>query len=63
MDSDCYTYVVYEDGGVALRLAKVHLLDAGEYECIVENEFGKVSCKGLFMVQGNLKFNFQITYK
>lgn len=54
-DTDCYRYVVYEDGGVALRLANVNSLDAGEYTCLVRNAFGSSSCNGLFAVQGTSK--------
>ncbi|XP_051161896.1 titin homolog isoform X2 [Leptopilina boulardi] len=50
-DTDCYRYVVYEDGGVALRLANVNSFDAGEYTCLVRNAFGSSSCNGLFAVQ------------
>ncbi|XP_033210455.1 titin homolog isoform X2 [Belonocnema kinseyi] len=50
-DTDCYRYVVYEDGGVALRLANVNPLAAGEYTCLVRNAFGESSCNGFFSVQ------------
>ncbi|XP_011632760.1 titin-like [Pogonomyrmex barbatus] len=50
-DNDYYKYIVYEDGGVALRLSKVRPQDAGEYTCIVRNDFGIASCSNLFAVQ------------
>jgi len=51
-DSDYYKYIIYEDGGVALRIAEVRPEDAGEYTCIVRNDFGIASCSNLFAVQG-----------
>ena len=61
-DTDCYRYVVYEDGGVALRLANVNPSDAGEYTCHVRNAFGESSCSGSFAIQGdNLKFLFVLS--
>ncbi|KAG5320919.1 UNC89 protein, partial [Acromyrmex heyeri] len=50
-DSDYYKYIIYEDGGVALRIAEVRPADAGEYTCIVRNDFGIASCSSLFAVQ------------
>ncbi|XP_026825970.1 uncharacterized protein LOC105284959 isoform X2 [Ooceraea biroi] len=50
-DNDYYKYVVYGDGGVALRLSEVRPQDAGEYVCVVQNDFGVASCSGLFAVQ------------
>nr|XP_046469209.1 titin homolog isoform X3 [Neodiprion pinetum] len=50
-DSDYYRYVVYGDGGVALRLSDVYPQDAGEYTCLVRNDFGKAKTNGLFAVQ------------
>ncbi|XP_043500905.1 titin homolog [Polistes fuscatus] len=50
-DGDCHHYVLYNDGGIALRLSDVHPEDAGEYACIVRNEFGEISCSGLLAVQ------------
>lgn len=50
-DSDYYRYVIYGDGGVALRLSDVYPQDAGEYTCLVRNEFGESKTKGLFAVQ------------
>jgi hypothetical protein len=52
IDSDYYRYIIYEDGGVALRFLNVHPLDAGDYTCIVRNEHGETSSRGLFIVQG-----------
>jgi len=52
-DSDYYKQIVYADGGVALRLSKVRPQDAGEYTCVVRNDFGVASCSGLFAVQGS----------
>lgn len=52
VDSDYYRHVVYEDGGVALRFLNIHPLDAGEYTCVVRNEHGEATCRGLFIVQG-----------
>ncbi|XP_031789478.1 titin homolog isoform X2 [Nasonia vitripennis] len=51
VDSDYYRHVVYEDGGVALRFLNIHPLDAGEYTCVVRNEHGEATCRGLFIVQ------------
>ncbi|XP_058807501.1 titin homolog [Phymastichus coffea] len=51
IDSDYYRHVVYEDGGVALRFLNIHPLDAGDYTCIVRNDHGEASCRGLFVVQ------------
>jgi hypothetical protein len=62
-DSDYYKYVVYGDGGIALRLSQVRSQDAGEYTCVVRNDFGVASCSGLFAVQGSLSccyFGFNI---
>ncbi|XP_071646927.1 uncharacterized protein [Temnothorax longispinosus] len=50
-DNNCYKYVVYGDGGIALRISKVRPQDAGEYTCIVRNNFGTASCSSLFAVQ------------
>ncbi|EFN64027.1 Myosin light chain kinase, smooth muscle [Camponotus floridanus] len=50
-DNDYYRYVIYGDGGVALRLSQVRPQDAGEYTCVVRNDFGVVSCNSLFAVQ------------
>ncbi|KAJ8687536.1 hypothetical protein QAD02_023330 [Eretmocerus hayati] len=50
-DSDYYRHIVYEDGGVALRFLNVYPLDAGDYTCLVKNEFGEARCRGLFVVQ------------
>ncbi|XP_036144946.1 uncharacterized protein LOC105834071 [Monomorium pharaonis] len=50
-DNDYYKYIIYEDGGVALRILKVHAQDAGEYTCSVRNNFGVASCSNLFAVQ------------
>lgn len=51
-DNDHYKYVIYGDGGIALRLSNVCPRDAGEYTCHVRNNFGEASCNGLFAVQG-----------
>ncbi|XP_032676016.1 uncharacterized protein LOC116846386 isoform X2 [Odontomachus brunneus] len=51
-DNDYYKYVLYGDGGVALRLPEVRPQDAGEYTCVVRNNFGVASCSNLFAVQG-----------
>lgn len=61
-DNDYHKYVIYGDGGVALRLSNVCPQDAGEYTCLVRNNFGEVSSNGLFAVQGTLlsiKFIFR----
>ncbi|KAI4493465.1 hypothetical protein M0804_001641 [Polistes exclamans] len=50
-DGDCHHYVLYNDGGIVLRLSDIHPEDAGEYACIVRNEFGEISCSGLLAVQ------------
>ncbi|XP_072764137.1 uncharacterized protein [Anoplolepis gracilipes] len=50
-DNDYYRHVIYEDGGVALRLSEVRPQDAGEYTCVVRNDFGVASCNSLFAVQ------------
>ncbi|XP_011705986.1 PREDICTED: titin-like [Wasmannia auropunctata] len=50
-DCDYYKYIIYEDGGVALRICQVHPQDAGEYICTVQNDFGIASCRSLFAVQ------------
>ncbi|CAK9829518.1 Myosin light chain kinase, smooth muscle [Anthophora retusa] len=50
-DNDNHKYVIYGDGGIALRLSNVCPQDAGEYTCLVRNNFGEASCKGLFAVQ------------
>uniref|UniRef100_V9IEG4 Titin n=1 Tax=Apis cerana TaxID=7461 RepID=V9IEG4_APICE len=51
LDNDDHKYVVYSDGGVALRLSNVRPQDAGEYTCLVRNNFGEASSNGLFIVQ------------
>lgn len=51
-DDDYYKYVIYGDGGIALRLSNVSPQDAGEYTCLVRNNFGEDVCSGLFVVQG-----------
>lgn len=61
-DNDYHKYVIYGDGGVALRLSNVCPQDAGEYTCLVRNNFGEVSSNGLFAVQGtflSIKFIFR----
>ncbi|XP_011864762.1 PREDICTED: myosin light chain kinase, smooth muscle-like isoform X3 [Vollenhovia emeryi] len=50
-DNDYYKYIVYGDGGIALRISKVRPQDAGEYTCVVQNDFGVASCSSLFAVQ------------
>ncbi|KOX71851.1 Myosin light chain kinase, smooth muscle, partial [Melipona quadrifasciata] len=50
-DNDHHKYVIYGDGGIALRLSNVCPRDAGEYTCLVRNNFGEVSSNGLFAVQ------------
>ncbi|XP_067210466.1 uncharacterized protein [Linepithema humile] len=50
-DNDCYKYIIYGDGDVALRLSEVRPQDAGEYTCVVRNDFGVASCSSLFAVQ------------
>ncbi|XP_025160955.1 titin homolog isoform X2 [Harpegnathos saltator] len=50
-DNDYCKYVIYGDGGVALRLSQVRPQDAGEYTCVVRNHFGVASCSSLFAVQ------------
>ncbi|OAD58520.1 Myosin light chain kinase, smooth muscle [Eufriesea mexicana] len=50
-DNDYCKYVIYGDGGVALRLSNVCPQDAGEYTCLVRNNFGEASSNGLFVVQ------------
>ncbi|XP_043525679.1 titin homolog isoform X2 [Frieseomelitta varia] len=50
-DNNYHKYVVYGDGGIALRLSNVCPQDAGEYTCLVRNNFGEVSSNGLFAVQ------------
>lgn len=57
-DNDYYKYVIYGDGGVALRLSQVRPQDAGEYTCVVRNDFGVASCNSLFAVQGLIYFHF-----
>ena len=52
LDNDDHKYVVYSDGGIALRLSNVRPQDAGEYTCLVRNNFGEASSNGLFIVQG-----------
>lgn len=52
VDSDYYRHVIYEDGGVALRFLNIHPLDAGDYTCVVRNDHGEASSRGLFVVQG-----------
>lgn len=51
-DNDYCKYIIYGDGGIALRISKVHPQDAGEYTCTVRNDFGIASCSSLFVVQG-----------
>lgn len=55
-DNDYHKYVIYGDGGIALRLSDVCPQDAGEYTCLVRNNFGEVSSNGLFAVQGKILF-------
>ncbi|KAM0731548.1 Myosin light chain kinase, smooth muscle [Formica fusca] len=50
-DNDYYRYVIYGDGGIALRLSEIRPQDAGEYTCVVRNDFGVASCSSLFAVQ------------
>ncbi|XP_011495829.1 PREDICTED: myosin light chain kinase, smooth muscle-like [Ceratosolen solmsi marchali] len=50
-ESDCYRYIIYEDGGIALRFLNIHPHDAGDYMCIVKNIYGEVTSRGLFIVQ------------
>ncbi|XP_043669858.1 titin-like isoform X2 [Vespula pensylvanica] len=50
-DDDLHNYVSHSDGGISLRLSDAHPRDAGEYACIVRNEFGETSCGGLLAVQ------------
>ncbi|KAL0100118.1 hypothetical protein PUN28_019519 [Cardiocondyla obscurior] len=50
-DNDYYKYVVYGDGGIALRIAEVCSYDAGEYTCTVQNDYGTACCSSLFAVQ------------
>lgn len=59
-DNDYYKYVVYGDGGVALRLSEVRPQDAGEYTCVVSNNFGVASCNSLLAVQGKLYCYFNL---
>ncbi|XP_039306923.1 titin isoform X3 [Solenopsis invicta] len=50
-DNDYYKYIIYRDGGIALRILDVRPQDAGEYTCIIQNNFGTASCSSLFAVQ------------
>ncbi|KAG7188123.1 hypothetical protein KM043_015968 [Ampulex compressa] len=50
-ENDHRRFVIYGDGGIALRLSNVCPQDAGEYTCRVCNNFGQISCTGLFAVQ------------
>lgn len=56
-DNDYYRCIIYGDGGVALRLSEIRPQDAGEYTCVVRNDFGVASCNSLFAVQGLICFH------